>query len=169
MIGFVAFDCTLTSPASFSSRIQAHREYIVFSFHPSHLHSEETLLDGGFPASGRLVFCLCCFGCGWLRLGVLLVFSSRHLRVFPLPSMMTWALRPHGVRTRGKKNSEEVRRASGLCRGLERGLKGTGTVLGAVAVLWRFTRKGCGDGRPFLNTCASGGGCVWLLIGLVAG
>ena len=24
--------------------------------------------------------------------------------VFPSPSMMTWALRPHGVRTRGKKN-----------------------------------------------------------------
>ena len=35
-------------------------------------------------------------------LGLLVFFSSHHV-VFPSPSMMTWALRPHGVRTRGKK------------------------------------------------------------------
>ena len=34
----------------------------------------------------------------------LLVFFSHHLgRVFPFPSTVTWALRPHGVRARGKK------------------------------------------------------------------
>ena len=44
-------------------------------------------------------FCLVfLFGLG------LLVFFSPHLVVFPSPSMMTWALRPHGVRTRGKNS-----------------------------------------------------------------
>ena len=46
-------------------------------------------------------FCLVLlFGLG------LLVFFSPHHVVFPSPSMMTWALRPHGVRTRGKKMME---------------------------------------------------------------
>ena len=34
-----------------------------------------------------------------------MLFSPHHV-VFPSPSMMTWALRPHGVRTRGKKLQE---------------------------------------------------------------
>ena len=34
--------------------------------------------------------------------GCLCSFPPHHV-VFPFPSMMTWALRPHGVRTRGKK------------------------------------------------------------------
>ena len=43
-------------------------------------------------------FCLVLlFGLG------LLVFFSPHHVVFPSSSMMIWALRPHGVRTRGKK------------------------------------------------------------------
>ena len=46
---------------------------------------------------GWFGFCLVLlFGLG------LLVFFSPHHVVFPSPSMMTWALRPHGVRTRGK-------------------------------------------------------------------
>ena len=49
-------------------------------------------------------------GCGFclvvcLVLGLLVFFSPHHF-VLPSPSMMTWALRPHGVRTRGKKFSE---------------------------------------------------------------
>ena len=49
------------------------------------------------------------FGCWfWFLFGVvfglgLLLFFSPHHFVFPSLSMMTWALRPHGVRTRGKK------------------------------------------------------------------
>ena len=35
--------------------------------------------------------------------GVACVLFPPHQVVFPSPSMMTWALRPHGVRTRGKK------------------------------------------------------------------
>ena len=38
----------------------------------------------------------------------LLVLLSPHLDVFPPLSMMTWALRPHGVRTRGKKAGEKL-------------------------------------------------------------
>ena len=39
---------------------------------------------------------------GFVCFGVACVLSPHHV-VFPFPSMMTWALRPHGVRTRGKK------------------------------------------------------------------
>ena len=47
------------------------------------------------------------FGCvfvWWVLFGfgVARVLFPHHV-VFPSPSMMTWALRPHGVRTRGKK------------------------------------------------------------------
>ena len=35
--------------------------------------------------------------------GVACVLFPPHQVLFPSPSMMTWALRPHGVRTRGKK------------------------------------------------------------------
>ena len=35
---------------------------------------------------------------------VCLCSIPHHLVVFPFLSMMTWALRPHGVRTRGKKS-----------------------------------------------------------------
>ena len=38
--------------------------------------------------------------------GCLCSFPPHHV-VFPSPSMMTWALRPHGVRTRGKKLNVE--------------------------------------------------------------
>ena len=71
----------------------------------SHLGTEETLLDEGETASGLG----CVLGCWfWFLFGVvfglgLLVFFSPHHVVFPSLSMMTWALRPHGVRTRGKK------------------------------------------------------------------
>ena len=47
------------------------------------------------------VFGFLLVGC-CLVLGLLVFFSPHHV-VFPFPSMMTWALRPHGVRTRGKK------------------------------------------------------------------
>ena len=67
----------------------------------SHPGTEETLLDEGETASGLWW----CFG-SWLRFlfgfGLLVFFSPHHF-VFPSPSMMTWALRPHGIRTRGKK------------------------------------------------------------------
>ena len=43
------------------------------------------------------------FGGFLVVLGLLVFFSPHHV-VFPSPSMMTWALRPHGVRTRGKKS-----------------------------------------------------------------
>ena len=71
----------------------------------SHLGTEETLFDEGETASGLWG----CFGFWFwflfvfcLVLGLLVFFSPHHV-VFPSPSMMTWALRPHGVRTRGKK------------------------------------------------------------------
>ena len=47
-----------------------------------------------------------CFGL--VVLGCLCSFPPHHV-VFPSPSMMTWALRPHGVRTRGKKKGRELR------------------------------------------------------------
>ena len=56
---------------------------------------------------------------GWLFVfGGLLVFFSHHLRVFPFPSMMTWALRPHGVRTRGKKTTRFMPAATSTCRSI---------------------------------------------------
>ena len=43
------------------------------------------------------------FCCGfWVVFVVLVIFST--IRLFSLPSTMTWAPCPHGVRTRGKKN-----------------------------------------------------------------
>ena len=72
----------------------------------SHPGTEETLLDEGESASGpgwRFGFWFWfLFGGFCLVLGLLVFFSPHHV-VFPSPSMMTWALRPHGVRTRGKK------------------------------------------------------------------
>ena len=41
------------------------------------------------------------FACGWF--GFCLCFIPHHYQAFSFLSMMTWALRPHGVRTRGKK------------------------------------------------------------------
>ena len=67
-----------------------------FSFHLFHLSTEERLQDGGDSACGlwfAVVFCL---------LGCLCPFSPPS-DCFSLPSMMTWAPCPHGVRTRGKK------------------------------------------------------------------
>ena len=73
----------------------------------SHPGTEETLLDEGESASGlwwRFGFWFWfLFGVFVWFLGLLVFFSSHHV-VFPSPSMMTWALRPHGVRTRGKKS-----------------------------------------------------------------
>ena len=61
-------------------------------------------LDDGESASGLLVLfgwgCLVCLVC--LPFGVCLCSFPHHHVVFPFLSMMTWALRPHGVRTRGK-------------------------------------------------------------------
>ena len=72
----------------------------------SHPGTEETLLDEGESASGpwwRFGFWFWfLFGGFCLVLGLLVFFSPHHV-VFPSLSMMTWALRPHGVRTRGKK------------------------------------------------------------------
>ena len=73
----------------------------------SHPGTEETLVDEGETASGLwcvLVLGLVFVWCFCLVLGLLLFFSPHHV-VFPSPSMMTWALRPHGVRTRGKNPS----------------------------------------------------------------
>ena len=63
-------------------------------------------LGDGKSASGLWwylvgVFVLVGFGC---LLGLLVFFFPHHHVVFPFLSMMTWALRPHGVRARGKKN-----------------------------------------------------------------
>ena len=52
---------------------------------------------------GVFVLVLVFVWCFCLVLGLLVFFSPHHV-VLPSPSMMTWALRPHGVRTRGKKN-----------------------------------------------------------------
>ena len=48
------------------------------------------------------------WGVFWLFF-VLLVFFSPSSRRVSSPSMMTWALRPHGVRTCGKKRRESRR------------------------------------------------------------
>ena len=71
----------------------------------SHSSTEETLLDEGETASGLWWVLVLGFGfCLVFLFGLgLLVFFSPHHVVFPSPSMMTWALRPHGVRTREKK------------------------------------------------------------------
>ena len=64
-----------------------------------------TGLGTGDSASGRR-FCVVRLGCsGWFFVwfGVCLCSFPHHHFAFPFPSMMTWALRPHGVRTRGKK------------------------------------------------------------------
>ena len=45
----------------------------------------------------------CCFVCSGLPFGGFLCSFPHHHVVFPFLSTMTWALRPHGVRTRGKK------------------------------------------------------------------
>ena len=64
----------------------------------------------GDSASGLLVVFVLGFLFGWFLFAFwgLLVFFSPHHVVFPFPSMMTWALRPHGVRTRGKKRVGEA-------------------------------------------------------------
>ena len=76
----------------------------------SHPGTEETLLDEGETASG--LWCVLVLGfwfCLVFLFGLgLLVFFSPHHVVFPSPSMMTWALRPHGVRTRGKKCKHDM-------------------------------------------------------------
>ena len=61
------------------------------------MREKRPLAFGGVLVLGS-GFCLCFC----LVLGLLVFFSPHHV-VFPSPSMMTWALRPHGVRTRGKK------------------------------------------------------------------
>ena len=67
----------------------------------SHLGTEETRLDEG---ELWLLVSVSCLGLGgFLVVFVLLVFFSPSSRRVSFPSMMTWALRPHGVRTRGKK------------------------------------------------------------------
>ena len=79
--------------------------------------------DDGESASGLWL----CFGWGfwfgwfWLPFGVCLRSFPHHHVVFPFLSMMTWALRPHGVRTRGKKynpyNDQTTHRSRALCIG----------------------------------------------------
>ena len=67
----------------------------------SHPGTEETRLDEG---ELWLLVSVSCLGLGFfLLVFVLLVFFSPSSRRVPSLSMMTWALRPHGVRTRGKK------------------------------------------------------------------
>ena len=72
----------------------------------SHPRTEETRFNEGESASGRGGFSVSgfCFGLvGFcLFLGRLCSFPPHHV-VFPSLSMMIWALRPHGVRARGKK------------------------------------------------------------------
>ena len=79
----------------------------------SHLRTEETLPDEGELASGPWwcfgFFCWV-FGC-FLRFLFLCYFPLHHA-VFPFLSMMTWAPRPHGVRTRGKKRKETTEEES---------------------------------------------------------
>ena len=69
----------------------------------SHPSTEETRLNEG---ELWLLVSVSCLGLGgfWLFF-VSLVFFSPSSRRASSPSMMTWALRPHGVRTRGKKAS----------------------------------------------------------------
>ena len=64
-----------------------------------------TVSYDGESAFGLWCFCLCfglllCFVSG---LGVFWCFIPHHHVVLPFLSTMTWARRPHGVRTRGKK------------------------------------------------------------------
>ena len=70
----------------------------------SHPGTEETRLDEG---ELWLLVSVSCFGLGvFLVVFVLLVFFSSSSRRVSFPSMMTWALRPHGVRTREKNKME---------------------------------------------------------------
>ena len=65
-------------------------------------------LNDGESASGLWWFWFGVFvlvGFVWLFRVCLCSFPHHHV-VFPFLSMMTWALRPHGVRTRGKKQHQ---------------------------------------------------------------
>ena len=61
------------------------------------MREKRSLALGVFLVLGFVFLFGVLFGLG------LLVFFSPHHVVFPSLSMMTWALRPHGVRARGKK------------------------------------------------------------------
>ena len=63
------------------------------------MRGNRPLALGGVLVSWFWLFVWWAFVWFW---GCLCSFPPHHV-VFPSPSMMTWALRPHGVRTRGKK------------------------------------------------------------------
>ena len=64
------------------------------------MRGNRPLALGGVLVSWFLFFVWWAFVWFW---GCLCSFPPHHV-VFPFPSMMTWALRPHGVRARGKRN-----------------------------------------------------------------
>ena len=64
----------------------------------------QVLADNGlWPLVVFLFLVLVFVWCFCLVLGLLVFFFPLIMLCFPSPSMMIWALRPHGVRTRGKK------------------------------------------------------------------
>ena len=63
------------------------------------MRGNRPLAFGGVLGSCLVGFCLV--------LGLLCSLPPHHA-VFPSPSMMAWALRPHGVRTRGKRNCDKL-------------------------------------------------------------
>ena len=76
-----------------------------FDFHRFRLSTEETLptLDGGL--CGVFGFWFCVWGLVGVFVGGFLFFSGLSppsICSVSYPSTMTWAHRPHGVRTRGK-------------------------------------------------------------------
>ena len=75
--------CQSTNPRchALRSRIQAHRQSVVFVLLVSPQHTEERLQDGGDSACGL-----------WLAVVLLLGFLCRFLHIcISLPSTMTWA------------------------------------------------------------------------------
>ena len=107
-------------------------------FHPS---TEEILLGGGVSACGLW---LVLFG---LLLGCLCPFL--HHNCISLPSMMTWAPCPHGVRTRGKKKCSEK-----LCEVCLVGVFGCFVCCGSVSFALLLLSQTCRVFTLLEMTCA---------------
>ena len=90
---FRPLDCMLSSFSPVSPPYRGNT--VVFD-------GESAFLAFGFVLV--VVVWLFVFGLFCCVLGVFLCFIPHHHDVFPFLTTMTWAHRPHGVRTRAKKN-----------------------------------------------------------------
>ena len=64
--------------------------------------------------AGLVALLLGCFGLRWVFVLVCVPFPS--ISYVSFSSTMTWALRPHGVRTRGKKKPTNVGSVSSVLK-----------------------------------------------------